>query len=75
MAVRKVNPEVGPVWRPTQAPLYQAPEPQQPYKEGEPESLGLPGRVGGGCPPPGPPVPRRAGSDGVSSAIRWTPRR
>ena len=33
MAVRKVNPEVGPILIPTQAPLYQAPDPQHIFGE------------------------------------------
>ena len=33
VVVRKVNPEVGLILSPTQAPLYQAPEPQQTFWE------------------------------------------
>ena len=32
MAVRKVNPEIGPIWSPTHAPLYWEPDPQQTFR-------------------------------------------
>ena len=41
MAVRKLNPEVGPVQCPTQAPLYREPEPQKPFWGGYPVSMFL----------------------------------
>ena len=50
VAVWKVNPELGPIWRPSRAPLYQAPEPQQTFRERHPVSLGLPGGEGGAPP-------------------------
>ena len=51
VAVRKVNLGVGPIWIPTQTPLYRALDPQQMFQERYPISLGLPGGGGGGgCP-------------------------
>ena len=48
VAVCKVNPEVGPIDKPSQEHLYRAPEPHQRFWDGYPVSLGLPGGVGGG---------------------------
>ena len=52
VAVRKVNLEVGPILSPTQAPLYQAPEPQQKFQDRDQISLGLPGGWCVSAPPP-----------------------
>ena len=65
MAVRKVNPEIGPIRSPFQAPLHRALEPLQTFRYREPVSLGL-SRGGGGGGVPGPPGPLRDGSDGAS---------
>ena len=51
MAVSKVNPEVGTIWVPSQAPLYQAPDPQQIFWGGYSINLGLPEGGGGGSLP------------------------
>ena len=51
VVVRKMNLDVVPIQSPSQAPLRQAPEPPQTFRERDPVILGLPPRGrGGGLP-------------------------
>ena len=57
MAVIKINPQVGPILSPAQAPLYWAPELHQTFQGNRPGNFKpILGLWGGGCPSPKPPT-------------------